>query len=239
MRIQKNSSLSSMRSHLGSIREVLKSDGTLAARYDYDPYGKRITQYQSSTYAGGCDFGFTGHITVPSPVTSQTEMVLTHFRPYDPELGRWLSADPIGEMGGLNLYGYVNGQPLMYFDPDGRWAQVVGGAVIGGLYGGLVASTNGGSFWKGAASGAVGGAVFALTFNPAAGASAAALVGAGIVAGGVSGAASGVVGEAFDLADPCEDASVGDVLEQTAYGAMTGGFAGLSRTQKIRPVAKL
>jgi RHS repeat-associated protein len=214
------------RDHLGSVREVLASNGALVARYDYDPYGKRSAQYQAGTYTNGCDFGFTGHVTLASPVSGQVELVLTHFRAYDPELGRWLPAAPRGEPGGGNLYRYVNGQPLRYFDPDGRWAQVVGGAVIGGLYGGIVASTNGGSFWKGAASGAVGGAVFALTFNPAAGASAAALVGAGIVAGGISGAASGVIGEAFDLADPCADASVGDILEQTAYGAMTGGFAG-------------
>jgi RHS repeat-associated protein len=86
----------------GSIRKVTGATGTIRARYDYDPYGKRLTQYQSSTYHGGCEFGYTGHFTIPSPVTGQTEIVLTHFRAYDPELGRWRSADPIGEAGGLN-----------------------------------------------------------------------------------------------------------------------------------------
>jgi RHS repeat-associated protein len=110
------------RDHLGSIREVVKSAGgtnTLVARYDYDPYGKRLTQYQSSSYTGGCDFGYTGHVTVPSLVTGQTELVLTHFRAYDPNLGRWLSADPIGEAGGLNLYAYVGGNPINEWDPTG------------------------------------------------------------------------------------------------------------------------
>ena len=109
------------RDHLGSVREVMNRDGTLAARYDYDPYGKRLTQYESSTYTGGCDFGFTGHLTQPSPVGGQTELALTHFRTYDPQFGRWLSADPIGESGGMNLYAYVDGNIENYSDPLGLW----------------------------------------------------------------------------------------------------------------------
>ncbi len=112
------------RDHLGSIREVVKSVGgtnTLVARYDYDPYGKRLTQYQASAYTGGCDFGYTGHVTNPSLVAGQTELVLTHYRAYDPNLGRWLSSDPIGEAGGMNLYAYVGGNPINLYDPDGMW----------------------------------------------------------------------------------------------------------------------
>jgi uncharacterized protein RhaS with RHS repeats len=32
------------RDHLGSIQEVVQADGTLAARYDYDPYGRNGKQ---------------------------------------------------------------------------------------------------------------------------------------------------------------------------------------------------
>jgi YD repeat-containing protein len=56
------------RDHLGSVREVVKTDGTLQARYDYDPYGKRIAQYESTAY-GTCPFGFTGHYTQKSPIS--------------------------------------------------------------------------------------------------------------------------------------------------------------------------
>jgi hypothetical protein len=38
---------------------------------------------------------------------------------YDPYLGRWLSRDPIGEEGGVNLYGYVSGQVVTRKDPLG------------------------------------------------------------------------------------------------------------------------
>jgi RHS repeat-associated protein len=34
----------------------------------------------------------------------------------------WLSRDPIGLAGGLNLYGYVNGDPIKYRDPSGLYA---------------------------------------------------------------------------------------------------------------------
>jgi RHS repeat-associated protein len=109
------------RDHLGSVREVVNSYGTLVARYDFAPYGKRITQYQDAIYTGVCDIGYTGHVTVPSLVTGQTEMVLTHFRVYDTEIGRWLSADPIGEAGGINIYAYCHGNPHNLQDPDGMF----------------------------------------------------------------------------------------------------------------------
>jgi hypothetical protein len=40
---------------------------------------------------------------------------------YDPELGRWLSRDPIGEDGGINLYGYVGNDPVNGVDPLGLY----------------------------------------------------------------------------------------------------------------------
>ena len=110
------------RDHLGSVREVLAADGTLVARYDYTPYGERITRHEASGYSS-CDIGFTGHITLPSLVPGQTELVLTHYRIYDPELGSWLSADPLGEDGGINLYKYASGNPLNLWDPLGLVSQ--------------------------------------------------------------------------------------------------------------------
>lgn len=40
-------------------------------------------------------------------------------------MGRWLSPDPIGEAGGLNLYGYVGNGPTMAWDPLGLDARFV------------------------------------------------------------------------------------------------------------------
>ena len=43
-------------------------------------------------------------------------------RMYDPTGGRFLSPDPVGVSGGGDLYGGFRGDPVNYFDPDGRWA---------------------------------------------------------------------------------------------------------------------
>jgi RHS repeat-associated protein len=40
-------------------------------------------------------------------------------RPYDPNTGRFTQEDPIGLAGGLNAYGFANGDPISYSDPFG------------------------------------------------------------------------------------------------------------------------
>ena len=42
------------------------------------------------------------------------------FRFYDPILQRWPNRDPIGERGGINLYGHVGNDPVNWIDPDGN-----------------------------------------------------------------------------------------------------------------------
>jgi len=155
------------RDHLGSIREVVKSDGSLQARYDYDPYGKRRTQYLASTYTGGCTLGYTGLITLNSPAAGQSEQLLTHFRAYDPELGRWLSADPIGEAGGMNLYGYASNSPTNLVDILGLYA--------GTATWGAMETASGGSWLAGLANAARAAAASTVTASSAMVASAAAL----------------------------------------------------------------
>lgn len=42
-------------------------------------------------------------------------------RYYDPEVGRFINKDPIGFAGGLNLYAYVQNNPINRIDPLGLW----------------------------------------------------------------------------------------------------------------------
>ncbi len=49
----------------------------------------------------------------------ETGLALCTHRYYDPHNGRWLTRDPIGYDGGVNLYGYVGGNPVGWVDPEG------------------------------------------------------------------------------------------------------------------------
>ena len=55
--------------------------------------------------------------------TAQAHAVMYLARPYDPNMGRWLSRDPIGEAGGVNLYGFVGNKPQRAIDFLGLWAS--------------------------------------------------------------------------------------------------------------------
>jgi hypothetical protein len=44
-------------------------------------------------------------------------------RYYDPEVGRFISKDPIGFLGGLNLYTYTGNNPVNWIDPMGLFGQ--------------------------------------------------------------------------------------------------------------------
>jgi RHS repeat-associated protein len=44
---------------------------------------------------------------------------------YSPEISRWLSPDPIGEIGGLNRYGFVGNGPANGIDPLGEWGYSI------------------------------------------------------------------------------------------------------------------
>ncbi len=50
---------------------------------------------------------------------AHTGLYYCHNRYYDPRLGSWLSRDPIGLDGGVNLYSYCGGNPVMFWDPSG------------------------------------------------------------------------------------------------------------------------
>lgn len=65
---------------------------------------------------------------------SETGFYQNWMRDYDPTLGRYVQGDPIGLLGGTNLYAYVDGDPLQLIDPNGENPILIGalaGALIG------------------------------------------------------------------------------------------------------------
>ena len=119
------------RDHLGSIREVVDNTGTLVTRYSYDPFGRNT----KSSGTVDSDMLYTGHY-----YHEKSSLSLAPYRAYVAELGRWLSRDPIGEAGGINLYGYVSNNPMNFWDPLGLDVWHINdrkavGNVPGGPYG--------------------------------------------------------------------------------------------------------
>jgi RHS repeat-associated protein len=49
----------------------------------------------------------------------ETDLLTYALRPYNSSTGRFLCKDPIGELGGRNLYGFVGSEPVGRFDPLG------------------------------------------------------------------------------------------------------------------------
>ena len=76
----------------------------------YDAYG--IGGSGLGVFAFGGKFGYY--------TDSETGLVLCTYRYYDPNTGRWLNRDPISYKGGLNVYAYVNGNPVNSVDPSGH-----------------------------------------------------------------------------------------------------------------------
>lgn len=97
--------------HLGSPRLVLDvSAGAVAQQMDYDEFGNVI----NDTNPGFQPFGFAGGI-----YDRDTGFVRFGARDYDSNTGRWTAKDPIGFVGGINMYAYAVGNPVSLVDLTG------------------------------------------------------------------------------------------------------------------------
>jgi RHS repeat-associated protein len=79
---------------------------TLVGEYEYSPFGETIRSTGVSA-----TFGFSTKYT-----DAETGLLYYGYRYYSPEAGRWLSRDPIGEGGGIGLYGFVGNNPISFVD---------------------------------------------------------------------------------------------------------------------------
>jgi len=82
----------------GNVTQVLKSsDGSVAAHYEYDPYGNLSSSY--GEYAAENPFRFSTKYK-----DDETGLYYYGYRYYDPEMGRWINRDPIQELAFVSFY---------------------------------------------------------------------------------------------------------------------------------------
>ncbi len=99
--------------HLGSVRDLVDSTGSVVNHLTYDSFG-RVTSESNPGLSHL--FAFTGRER-----DKETGLHYYRARYYDAAVGRFLSEDPIGFDGGdANLYRYTFNNPLSYRDPTGN-----------------------------------------------------------------------------------------------------------------------
>jgi RHS repeat-associated protein len=99
---------------LGNVTALTDENGEIVETYEYDIYGKPSIYDENGNPVAApmTPFLFTGHYW-----DADIGLYLTTYRAYSPELGRWLTRDPIRFNGGdVNLYGYVANQPVKFRD---------------------------------------------------------------------------------------------------------------------------
>jgi RHS repeat-associated protein len=97
----------------GNVAALVKgTDGTISAQYEYGPFAEpiRVTG----------PMGKTNPIRFSCKYTDEESDFLNYgHRYYNPSTGRWLSRDPMEEIGGLNLFMFADNDPVRRFDALG------------------------------------------------------------------------------------------------------------------------
>jgi RHS repeat-associated protein len=94
----------------GNVANVLNQWGGHEDDSAFNAWGGRFWGRSDSTAFGG-QWGYY--------TDSETGLILCTQRYYDPAAQRWVTRDPIGYAGGINLYGYVRNNPTNLYDEEG------------------------------------------------------------------------------------------------------------------------
>jgi len=101
--------------HLGSASLELDDDGQIISYEEYYPYGSTSYQAVRNQTETPKRYRYTGK---ERDEESGLEYHLARY--YLPWLGRWVSADPAGFDGGINLYEYCRSNPIRWVDLGGK-----------------------------------------------------------------------------------------------------------------------
>jgi RHS repeat-associated protein len=109
---------------MGNTIALVDSGGNVQTTYTYDPFGNTIA---------------AGAGTNPSQYTGRENdgngLYFYRARYYSSTLQRFISEDPIGVKGGINLYAYADNSPVTLRDPSGKNPLAIAGCLLGGAAG--------------------------------------------------------------------------------------------------------
>ena len=91
------------------VQEILRTDGAINAHYEYDPFGNTVVALRLD--ATDNPFRFS-----TKWFDNDTGLGYWGYRWYSPEMVRWISKDPIGELGGHNIYSIIDNAPIEKWD---------------------------------------------------------------------------------------------------------------------------
>jgi RHS repeat-associated protein len=107
-----------VKDHLGSIQALVNATGAVVESYRYDAYGNTTILSSDLSPLTSSQLG-NRYMFQGREYSATTGLYNFRARWYDSQTGRWLSNDPIGISGGLNLYEFCGNNPIMYTDPSG------------------------------------------------------------------------------------------------------------------------
>lgn len=117
--------------HLGTPIQATDKDGKVVWAAKYEPFGRAIIVTPAATTENPT---ITSNLRLPGQYEDQeTGLHYNWNRYYEPATGRYVTEDPIGLEGGVNVYAYTGGAPYYYVDPSGQIWVLVGG-FVGGIY---------------------------------------------------------------------------------------------------------
>ncbi|WP_367440158.1 RHS repeat-associated core domain-containing protein [Snodgrassella alvi] len=102
--------------HLGTMQQAINSAGEQSWKITSDAFGNSELDVNNQITM---NLRFLGQYYY-----EETGLSYNYFRDYDAKTGRYIQNDPIGLAGGVNTYGYVGGNPLLYSDPTGEIAPI-------------------------------------------------------------------------------------------------------------------
>lgn len=105
----------------GNVAQRTNAFGTTLSNTVYDAYGASLTSGATPTDPYGYN-ARSGYY-----LDRETGLYLSQHRYYDPSTGRWITRDPIGVAGGVNLYAYCQSGPVANADPSGEGPGGEGG----------------------------------------------------------------------------------------------------------------